>query len=401
MYRKDDAMESTGPLAGVTIIDLSRVLAGPFCTLVLAELGAHVIKVEAPGCGDDSRHFGPFVNGKSAYFMSLNRGKQSIALDLKASEGRSVFERLLEQADVLVENFRPGALERLGYGWDSLHRRYPRLIYAAVSGFGQTGPYAQRPAYDIIAQAMGGLMGLTGHPDGAPTRVGTSIGDIAAGSFLAIGINAALYSRERGGEGIMVDVAMLDGQVAILENAIARYAVTGSVPEPLGARHPSITPFDAFHASDGYLVIAAGNDMLFERLCAALERPDLVQNPLFSSNDLRTQHHAALKDELESVLKLQPVSHWLPALDAAGIPSGPINTVDQVLADPQIAHRNMAVTTDDPTAGRLVLAGNPIKLSGYADPSVRPPAPELDGDRERILASLAKASAGASARGHL
>ena len=385
-------MESTGPLSGVTVVDLSRVLAGPFCTLILAELGARVIKVEAPGYGDDARHYGPFVNGKSAYFMSLNRGKESIALDLKAEEGRSVFERLLGQADVLVENFRPGALERLGYGWDSLHRRYPRLIYAAVSGFGHTGPYAQRPAYDIIVQAMGGLMGLTGHPDGAPTRVGTSIGDIAAGSFLAIGVNAALYFRERNGEGMMIDVAMLDGQVAILENAVARYAATGSVPEPLGARHPSITPFDAFAASDGYLVVAAGNDVLFERLCTAVGRPDLTQDPRFATNDLRTQHHAALKVELESVLRLNTVEHWLQALDDAGIPAGPINTVDQVLADPQIAQRNMAVTSDDPIAGRLAFAGNPIKLSAFADPSERAPAPELDGDRERILAALAKTS---------
>ena len=237
---------------------------------------------------------------------------------------------------------------------------------------------------------MGGLMGLTGHPESAPTRVGTSIGDIAAGSFLAIGINAALYFRERGGEGMMIDVAMLDGQVAILENAIARYAATGSVPEPLGARHPSITPFDAFAASDGYLVIAAGNEVLFERLCAALGRADLAQNPLFCSNALRTQHHAALKDELESVLGLHPVSHWLRVLHEAGIPSGPINTVDQLLADPQVVERNMAVTMDDPVAGRLVLAGNPIKFSGFADPTERPPAPDLDGDRDRILAALAQ-----------
>ena len=381
-------MKGSGPLSGVTIIDLSRVLAGPFCTLLLADLGARVIKVETPGCGDDARHFGPFVNGKSAYFMSLNRGKESIALDLKSGEDCLIFERLLEQADVLVENFRPGTLERLGYSWDLLHGRYPRLIYAAVSGFGRTGPYAQRPAYDIIVQAMGGLMSLTGHPESPPTRVGTSIGDIAAGSFLATGINAALFSRERSGEGIMVDVAMLDAQVAILENAVARYAATGSVPQPLGARHPSITPFDAFAAADGYLVIAAGNDTLFERLCAALARPDLARNPLFSTNDLRTQHHAALRDELESALNLHPVGYWLHALDDAGIPAGPINTVDRVIADPQIAERNMAVTTDDPVAGCLVLAGNPIKLSGFADPSVRPPAPELDADRQRILGTL-------------
>ena len=316
-------MEIDGPLSGVTVLDLTRVLAGPFCTLVLADLGARIIKVEAPGCGDDSRHYGPFVNHKSAYFMSLNRGKESIALDLKAPEGRSVFERLLEQADVLVENFRPGTLERLGYGWETLHPRYPRLIYAAVSGFGQTGPYAGRPAYDIIVQAMGGVMGLTGHPGSAPTRVGTSIGDIAAGLYLAVGINAALYSRERSGEGLMIDVAMLDSQVAILENAIARYAATGSVPGPLGARHPSITPFDAFAALDGYLVIAAGNDLLFSRLCATLGRPDLAQNPLFSTNTLRTEHQAQLKAELESILRLQPDTPLAAPLRGRRCPFGP------------------------------------------------------------------------------
>lgn len=378
-------MRPIGPLAGITVVDLSRVLAGPYCTMVLADLGARVIKVEARGTGDDSRHYGPFVHGKSAYFMSLNRGKESIALDLKAGEDRAVFERLLERADVLVENFRAGTMDRLGLGWEVLHKRHPRLIYAAVSGFGRTGPYSARPAYDIIVQAMGGIMSLTGQPGSPPARVGASIGDIVAALFLATGINAALYHRERSGEGTLIDVAMLDAQVAILENAIARYTATGAVPGPLGARHPSITPFDAFGAADGYLVIAAGNDQLFARLCAVLDRADLASNPLFASNDLRTQHQAALKDELESALRLRSVSDWLQVFEEAGIPCGPINTVDKVLADPQVSARNMVVTTDDPVAGRLTMAGDPIKFSAFPDPATRPPAPELDGDRERIL----------------
>ncbi len=381
-------MTTQGPLSGVTVVDLSRVLAGPFCTLVLADLGARVIKVEAPGGGDDSRHFGPFVGGKSAYFMSLNRGKESIALDLKAEEDRSVLHSLLGQADVLVENFRPGTMDRLGFGWGSLQERHPRLIYAAVSGFGQTGPYSHRAAYDIIVQAMGGVMSLTGYPDESPARVGTSLGDIAAALFLAVGVSAALYHRALTGSGMMIDVAMLDGQVAILENAIARYTTTGSVPGPLGARHPSITPFDVFGAADGHLVIAAGNDLLFQRLCAALDRADLAENPLFRTNDLRTLHHAALKDELESVLRLRPIGHWLRAFEHAGVPSGPINSIDKMLADPQVVYRNMAVSTNDPVAGPVALAGNPIKLSAFPDPSSRPPAPELDGDRERILRML-------------
>jgi CoA:oxalate CoA-transferase len=344
-----------------------------------------VIKVEAPGTGDDSRAYGPFVNGKSAYFMSLNRGKESIALDLKAESDREVFRELLERADVLVENFRAGTMDRLGLGWDNLHDHHPRLIYAAVSGFGRTGPYASRPAYDIIVQAMGGIMSLTGHQDSPPVRVGASLGDIVAALFLATGINAALYHRSLTGEGTLIDVAMLDCQVAILENAIARYVTSGSIPQPLGARHPSITPFDAFAAADGYLVIAAGNDQLFRRLCAVLDRPDLPDNPLFLSNDLRTRHQAALKDELEATLRRQPVTDWLRALEDAGIPAGPINTVEKVIHDPQVTARNMVVTTEDPIAGSLALAGDPLKFSAFPEPLTRPPAPELDGDRQGIL----------------
>jgi CoA:oxalate CoA-transferase len=242
-------MDAPGPLAGILVVDLTRVLAGPFCTLVLADLGARVVKVESPD-GDDARRIGPFVAGRSAYFASLNRGKQSIALDLRAEADRSVFEALVARADVLVENFRPGVMKRLGYGWEALHVRHPRLVAASVSGFGQTGPYAARPAYDVVVQGMGGIMSLTGHPGAPPTRVGTSSGDITAGLFAAIGIQAALVERARSGEGRFVDVAMLDCQVATLENAIARYQATGQVPGPLGSRHPSIAPFQALATRD-------------------------------------------------------------------------------------------------------------------------------------------------------
>jgi CoA:oxalate CoA-transferase len=376
-----------GMLSGVTIVDLTRVLAGPYCTMILADLGARVIKVETPG-GDDSRHIGPFIGGKSAYFMSLNRGKESIALDLKAAEDREIFERLLETADVLAENFRPGTMERLGYSWEILHARYPRLIYAATSGFGTTGPYSPRPAYDIVVQAMGGVMSLTGHPGDPPTRVGTSIGDITAGLFTAIGISSALYGRQQSGEGIMIDVAMLDCQVAILENAIARYASTGEVPGPIGSRHPSITPFEAFATQDGHLVIAVGNDPLFGRFCEVIGRPDLAADPRFATNPLRCDHNAELKPELEAALASRPTAAWLQAFEAEGIPCGPIQDVAQVLADPQVAARNMIVTADDPAVGPLRMAGNPIKTSAYADPPTRPPAPELDADRARIVGGL-------------
>ncbi len=381
-------MAPAGPLSGITVIDLTRVLAGPYCTMVLADLGARVIKVEVPGRGDDARHIGPFVDGKSAYFMSLNRGKESIALDLKAPDDRAIFERLLAGADVLVENFRAGTMDKLRYGWDALHAAYPRLIYAATSGFGQTGPYRHRPAYDMVVQAMGGIMSLTGHPGNPPTRVGTSVGDITAGLFTTAGVNAALYHRERTGEGMMIDVSMLDCQVAILENAIARYFATGEVPGPTGSRHPSITPFEAYATADGHIVIAAGNDALFARLCALLARDDLVADARFASNEARTQNNAALKTEIEATMRAQPSRAWLDALEAAGIPCGAIQNVEQVLADEQVLSRNMVVTADDPDAGPLRMAGNPIKLSAFADPSTRTPAPSLDGDRARILAEF-------------
>jgi len=378
-----------GPLSGTVVVDLSRVLAGPYCTMILADLGARVIKVEVPGRGDDARHIGPFVGtsvgDRSAYFMSLNRGKESIALDLKVAADRGLFERLLSHADVLVENYRAGTLDKLGYGWTTLHARYPRLIYAATSGFGQTGPYATRPAYDMVVQAMGGIMSLTGHPGSPPTRVGTSIGDIAAGLFTAVGVNAALYHRAQTGEGMMLDVGMMDCQLAILENAIARYIATGDVPGPIGSRHPSITPFEAFATRDGHIIIAAGNDALFRRLCATLERPELADDARFATNDLRTRHCAELKTEIEDALSRGTTAHWLELFGGAGLPCGPIQDVAQVLADPQIAARRMVVTADDGATGPLRMAGNPIKMSAFEDSDSRAPAPALDADRGRLL----------------
>jgi CoA:oxalate CoA-transferase len=351
--------------------------------MVLADLGARVVKVERPGSGDDARSFGPMVGGRSAYFGSLNRGKESIALDLKREADRAVFDALLARADVLVENFRPGTLERLGYGWETLRERHPRLVYAAVSGFGRSGPYAKRPAYDVIAQAMGGIMSLTGLPGAPPRRVGTSIGDIAAGLFAAIGIGAALHDRARTGRGTLVDVAMLDAQVAILENAVARFLATGEVPGPIGSRHPSIAPFAAFAAADGHLVIAAGNDALFRRLCEVLGRPALAADARFAGNEARVRHADALAGELETALAAAPVAAWLAKLEAAGIPCGPIQDVAQVLADPQVLSRNMVIRAGDTT-----MAGNPIKLAGHPDATERTAAPALDEHRSAILREL-------------
>ncbi|MEI6419330.1 MAG: CoA transferase, partial [Sphingomonadales bacterium] len=340
---------------------------------------------ENPDGGDDSRSIGPFLNGQSAYFSSINRGKQSIALDLKAPADRAVFEALLEKADVLVENYRPGVMARLGYGWDVLHARYPRLIHAAASGFGQTGPDAKKAAYDMVVQAMGGIMSVTGHDGSPPTRVGTSVGDITAGLFTSIGILSALHDRARTGQGQFVDVAMLDGQIAILENAIARYAVSGQAPGPLGARHPSITPFAALKCADGHVVIAAGNDGLWAACLNALGLPD---DPRFASNASRSEHWQAVHDHLESVLVTQPAAHWLTVLEAAGVPCGPLNDIAQALAHPQVQARNMVIKTALPDGTPLIAAGNPVKLSNHADPATRPPAPALDADRAAILAEL-------------
>ena len=377
-----------GPLDDLLIVDLSRVLAGPYATMVLSDLGARVIKVERPGVGDDSRQIGPFLGTQSAYFASINRGKQSIALDLKDVGDRVIFDSLVAKADVLVENYRPGVMAKLGLGWDVLHARHPRLIYAAASGFGQTGPDAHKAAYDMVVQAMGGIMSVTGWPGGKPTRVGTSVGDITAGLFTVVGILAALHDRGRTGQGQFVDVAMLDGQIAILENAVARYAVTGVATGPLGARHPSITPFAAYACEGGHLVIAAGNDVLFGALAAALELPALIADPRFTSNAARTDHAEALADILEARLASAPAADWLAKLEGAGVPCGPLHDVAQALAHPQVRARTMVIETAFPDGTPLLAAGNPVKLSGHADPAVRPGAPGLDADRDAILREL-------------
>jgi len=381
-------MPLAGPLSGITVIDLTRVLAGPFCTLILSDLGARVIKVEHPNGGDLARSLGPWINGKSAYALSINRGKESIALDLKSDPDLAVLHRLLATADVLVENYRPGVMEKIGLGWEALHARYPKLIYAATSGFGHSGPYASHAAFDLVAQAMGGVMGITGHPDSPPTRVGVSIGDLAAGLFTAVGINAALFHRAQTGEGMKIDVAMLDCQVALTENAIARH-FAGDRPGPIGARHPSLAPFDAFPTRDHYIIIAVGDDAGFRKLCTAIGRAELADRPEFATNAVRVQNQQALKDDLSTTLAERGAAEWLTVLRAAGLPCGPINAIEDVVNDPQVAARNMIVEVDDPQAGRVKLFGCPIKMSAFEDPHLRASAPELDGDRARILQELA------------
>ncbi len=370
------------PLSHLTIIDLSRVLAGPYATMVLADLGARVIKVEHPNGGDDSRAYGPFSpTGKSAYFTSINRGKESIALDLKNASDCSTFEALLATADVLVENFRPSVMEKLGYSWEVLKQKYPKLIYATTTGFGHTGPYRERPAYDIIVQGMGGIMSVTGHEGTPPTRVGTSVGDITAGLFTVIGIQAALTERARTGLGSFVDIAMLDCQIAILENAIARYAVTGVSPGPLGAHHASITPFGAFKTADNYIMIAAGNDSLWEKLC---DVTGMRSAPEYASNNSRANNLMALSVILETALSTHPTSYWVEKLIEAGVPCGPINTIGDALADPQVKARNMVGETHYEDGSSLLIAGSPIKISGFQDQPLKRAAPALGGDGDAI-----------------
>ncbi|WP_065334041.1 CaiB/BaiF CoA transferase family protein [Tritonibacter mobilis] len=373
------------PLDGLIILDLTHVLAGPYASMTLADLGARVIKVERPGLGDDTRAFPPFKDSESAYFATINHGKESIALDLKNVDDRLVFEELLSRSDVILENYRPGVMERLGFGWEDLHTKYPKLIYGAVSGFGHSGPDSQRPAYDMVVQARGGVMSITGERDREPVRVGASIGDIAAGMFLAQGILAALLHRQQTGVGQKVDIAMLDCQLAMLEHAIALTTISGEAPRPSGARHPSITPFETFHASDGLFVIAAGNDVLFARLCEALRLP-IAGDERFATNPARCENARLLKRLIEAVTLEKGKQHWIDLLTEAGIPTGPIQNVAEVLKDPQIRARNMVVDVlDQGGKPAYVAAGNPIKMSALADPSTRPPAPKLDEHRQEIL----------------
>jgi len=351
------------PLEGIKVLDLSRVLAGPYCTMMLADFGANIIKIEPPEVGDDSRHFGPFVGKESAYFMSLNRNKRSITLNFKSEKEKDLFREMVKQADVVVENYRPGTMEKFGLGYEELKKINPKIIYAACSGFGHSGPYMLKPAYDIIVQAMGGIMSITGPESGEPTRVGASVGDVIAGMFTAYGVMLAMYHRERTGEGQKVDVGMLDCQLAILENAIARYETSGDVPKPLGNRHPSITPFASFTAKDGHIIVGAGNDRLWEKLCNILGCPELIADPRFNNNGNRTTNVNELMPILNNIFINKTINEWLEVLEKAELPCAPINTIDKIVNDPHIKARDMIVEVEHPVAGHLKMAGVPVKMS--------------------------------------
>jgi CoA:oxalate CoA-transferase len=373
-----------GPLEGLKVLDLTRVLAGPYCTMLLGDLGADIIKVEMPGKGDDSRHFGPYQNGESAYFMSLNRNKRSMTLNLKSEKGKELLKELVKKVDVIIENFRPGTMEKLGLGYDVLKTINPSIIYAASSGFGHSGPYSKKPAYDGVVQAMGGIMSITGAKGGEPTRVGPSIGDIAAGLFTAVGVLSALNHRHEKGVGQKVDVAMLDCQVAMLENAIARYVVTKEVPKPAGNRHTSIVPFEPFETADAQIVVAAGNDALWKKFCNIADLNHIVDDEKYATNPKRNENYDTLRPIIASKMKEKTTDEWNIVLDGAGVPNGPINHVDKVLENEQVLARDMIVEVEHPVAGALKMPGVAIKLSDTPG-EILTPAPLLGQHSSEIL----------------
>ena len=364
---------------------MSRVLAGPFCSMLLADMGADVIKLEVPGRGDDSREFPPFMEGESLYYINLNRGKRSITVNLKRPEGVKVFKKLVKKCDVLIENFSPGTMERLGLGYEVLKKENPRLIYAAISGFGQTGPYRSRPGYDIIGQAMGGLLSITGWPDTPPTRSGTAIGDILSSLFCCIGVLAALNVRERTGRGQLVDVALVDSVYAALENIPQKYFVEGKTPGRIGNRYEFIYPYDTFKARDGWIVVAIANDAIWERFLAAAGLKELGEDGRFSSNMLRVDNNAALKELIEEWTSERSRDEIVTLLNENRVPSCPIYDIKDASEDPHISKvREMVVNVHQPGLGDIRLQGNPIKMS-ETDPRPRGPAPALGADSELIL----------------
>jgi formyl-CoA transferase len=373
------------PLEQIKVLDLSRVLAGPYCTMLLGDLGAQIIKIERPGHGDDTRQWGPpFVGGESAYFLCCNRNKKSVTLDLKSEPGRAIATALAARCDVLVENFLPGSLDDLGLGYETLKAVNPRLVYCSITGFGQDGPYRDLPGYDLLIQALGGVMSITGEPEGAPMKVGVAIADINAGLFAANAILAALVARATRDVGERIDIALFDATVAWLANVGEGYLVTGDVPQRYGNAHPSIVPYQAFRGADEYFVVAIGNDGQWERFCLAIERPDFAVHPRFRTNPLRVENRAVLVPLLEQILATRSAADWLARFASAGVPSGPVNTIDRVFDDPQVRARHMLLEVDHAGAGRLRLAGSPLKLASMAEVAHAPP-PMLGQHTDEVL----------------
>ena len=385
----------SGPLEGIRVIDLTRILAGPFSTMLMADMGADIIKVEQPGAGDPARGNGPFLSPDGAesseqqfstYFMSINRGKRSIAIDLSKPKGKEVLLKLAETADVLIENFRPGTMQKLGLDYEVVKARNPRIVMCSVSGFGQSGPYAHRPALDVIVQGMGGMLSITGEPGRGPVRPGASIGDITSALFATIAIQSALLERHNSGEGQYIDISMLDCQVAIMENAFMRYFTLGQTPQRIGTRHPSSTPFQAFQTADGHVVVAimGGSTDQWPLFCAAIDHVELIDDERYTTGWSRTQHYDELIPVIEEVMREKTTSEWVELLSDMGVPVGPVQDIAEVANDPQVNHREMFVELPHPVLGQVKFTGNPIKMSRTPSGPRRVP-PQLGEQTSEVL----------------
>ena len=382
-----------GPLTGFTVLDLTRVLSGPYCTMVLGDLGARIIKVEQPRKGDDTRAWGPpFVGAESAYFLSINRNKESVTLDYKPAAGREVLQKLIARADVLVENYRPGTLERVGFGWEAVHARFPRLVYASISGYGQTGPRRDEAGYDAVMQAEGGLMSVTGDADRPGYRLGVAITDMVAGLYCAQGITAALLARERSGEGQRVDIGMLDTTAALLTYQAANWFTTGKTPQRQGNRHATIAPYETFTTADGEIVIAVGNDEIWKRFCPAAGLPELADDPRFATNKDRMENYHDMRPPIDRVFRTATNAEWIDRLNAAGVANGEVRDIGQMLNDPQLAAREMVQTLMHPTIGATRVIGAPIKLSA-TPASLRTAPPVLGQHTDTVLGELGYSAA--------
>jgi CoA:oxalate CoA-transferase len=378
-----------GPLEDIRVIDLTQVLFGPFATMLLGDMGAEIIKIERPEIGDIARGNGPVINGVSTYFLSLNRGKKSVSLNLSTKEGAALLLRLIEKADILVENYKPGTMKKLGLDYETVKKVNPRIIYVSGSGFGQNGPYAARPAYDVVIQAMGGVMSITGEEGGPPVRPGVSYGDITAGLFLDIAALAALEERHKSGQGQYIDIGMLDCQIAVQENAFVRYLNTGEVPRALGTRHAVMTPFQAFKTGDGYIAVAlrGGTNDQWPLFCAAIDRVDIIDDPRFTDGWLRTQNYKELEPVLSAVFLTRTTQQWMAELEKAGIPCGPVNNIAEAAADPQVKERGMIAEISRTDVGKFKVVNAPFKFSRTPS-KARGFAPELGQDTEEVLHGL-------------
>ncbi|NIM93469.1 MAG: CoA transferase [Anaerolineales bacterium] len=378
-----------GLLDGVRIIDLTRILAGPYCTMILGDLGADVIKVERPELGDDTRHWGPpfAEGGESAYFISANRNKRSLTLNLKSKRGLEILRDLIRQGDVLVENFRTNTLERWGFSHDVMQELRPGLIYCTITGYGYTGPYKERPGYDFIAQALGGFMSVTGPTEGAPYRAGVAIADLAAGIFASNAILAALYRRERTGEGQRIDISLLDSQIALMSYVASNYLISNEPAKRYGNAHPNIVPYETFKARDGYFAFAAGNDSQWRKFCHTIDHPEWAEDERFSTNPGRLLNRELLIQMLNDHFGQRDVAHWLALCEEIGLPAAPIQSMDHVFNDPQVETREMRIEVDHPSAGSVQLVGSPLKIP-TAPVKMRLPPPLLGQHTEEILGEL-------------